>query len=252
MDLSSILHDFLRNLPDKLNFEDSDLLQNFVTSEKISLKIISGNIYSLVKKSSGISLLFSILLRSTKPTNFIDMILVEIFNDKHIFEIAITPSISYFTQKILEKCNSEQLLQVVNIAYVYIYDLCFDEYGARFIQRLIEKVSGLSPHARIVMDALKTGGKTGFLEESACIPKKSVVDYLVPLFLNEKSKHIIKKIFIFHKSLCSFLYPPLFNSFSLVWGCRAGSFLLQQCMDLFDSDNQGMTFFFFRKRKIMI
>jgi hypothetical protein len=224
-------------------------------SAKIPLKIFVGNIYILVQEIAGINLLLTVLLNNsvhlTEKTDeaapftnvhLIDAIVNEVLNENHIYEMAVTPAVSYLIQKVLEKCNNDQLLRVINIARPHLYPLSFHEYGTRFVQRILEKASGKNPHSLIVLEAFKNGKKTkDILNTTKC--GKDTDNHIIPLFLNENSVHIIKKIIVFHRTHSDFLYPIIFESLTLLWKCKPGAYILQQFLDLFDRKNKGLNFF---------
>ncbi|KAI8380635.1 armadillo-type protein [Choanephora cucurbitarum] len=113
----------------KLSLEDPNALK-YLTAQ---LEEFQGRLYELCKDQNGCRFLQTKLEESTANVN---KIYQEIYC--HFVDLMTDPFGNYLCQKLIEKCNDDQLTEIVSVIAPEFLKICLSMHGTRAVQKLIE------------------------------------------------------------------------------------------------------------------
>jgi hypothetical protein len=240
------------------------------------LERLRGHVLELTHEADGVNFLQTILISlhngisnnvsqqemenaqscgsQNKLSYFVNLMISELMTTENIFEIATSSLISYFIQKLLERCNDNELLQIVRASSPFLRQMAVDDFGTRFVQRLVEKLSSSSEHLNIIVNSLQNSDiflpkivpteKNG---ETDCVTMEMVVKSktFASLFFNEHSSHVIKKMLMYHPQCCNVIYCSLYQIFQLLWKKKSGCYVIQRCIEFGSDEVKGFYNLFF-------
>jgi hypothetical protein len=278
------------------------------------LELLKGHILELSRESHGIDFLQNLLIslcngsRTTTTTTttptfqqqvlndqalkvqnklsyFINLTIVELITTENVFDVVTSSSKSYFIQKLLERCDDDQLLfYVVHVSSPLFRKISFNDFGTRFLQRLLEKVSSSSRHIGVIIDSLHGDGtslseitpgeektsknnsaaadviaetntflskitpgeeKTRRNDDDVAADVIAETNTFASLFFNDHSSHVIKKMLMYHPNHCNVIYSSVFLIFPLLWKRKPGCYVIQKCIEFGSDEMKGFLSLFF-------
>ncbi|XP_074559724.1 putative pumilio homolog 8, chloroplastic [Curcuma longa] len=150
-----------------------------------SLMSVKGHLYFLAKDQHGCRYLQQMLDEGKHQAD-------TIFNGVigHTLELMVDPFGNYLMQKLLEKCNEEQLLKILlelNKNPLNLVEISLNVHGTRAVQKLIETVK-TKRHISLVTSALRVG----FLNLVKDLNGSHVLQRCLETFTSEDNKFIFE------------------------------------------------------------
>ncbi|GAV86251.1 PUF domain-containing protein [Cephalotus follicularis] len=168
--------DSLSSSPDTTHFKSSD--SKSLPQKYNSLDEVTGRIYLMGKDQHGCRFLQRKFSEGTRED--VEKIFTEIID--HIVELMTDPFGNYLVQKLLEVCNDEQrmqILQAITIKAGDLVEISCDMHGTRAVQKVIETLTTPEQFS-IVVSSLKPGIVTLIKNMNGNHVAQRCLQYLMP------------------------------------------------------------------------
>jgi hypothetical protein len=180
-----------------------------LTRQYTSIEQVIGHIYSLCKDQHGCRFLQKKL--EDRDSMIVEIIFNEVYD--HMTELMIDPFGNYLCQKLLEHCNDDQRLDIIEKVAPDLVKISKNMHGTRAVQKMIEYLT---------------------TPEQIAIAKKALSNHVVTLIQDLNGNHVIQR--------CLNRLSPqdnqfIYDSVSQAGHCvevathRHGCCVLQRCID---------------------
>jgi hypothetical protein len=178
-----------------------------LTRQYTSIEQVIGHIYSLCKDQHGCRFLQKKL--EDRDSMIVEIIFNEVYD--HMTELMIDPFGNYLCQKLLEHCNDEQRLDIIEKVAPDLVKISKNMHGTRAVQKMIEYLT---------------------TPEQIAIAKKALSNHVVTLIQDLNGNHVIQRCLNrLSPQDNQFIYDSVSQAGHCVETHRHGCCVLQRCID---------------------
>ena len=188
-----------------------------------SLDQVIGQVYSMCKDQHGCRFLQKKLEEKDNNFEAVNIIFDEVYD--HMVELMTDPFGNYLCQKLIEHCNEQQQLIIVQKVAPKLVEISKNMHGTRAVQKMIECLC-TPPQVQLVVNALKS----------------SVVELIQDLNGNHVIQRCLNRLSSQDKQ---FIYDAVAEHAVEVSTHRHGCCVMQRCIDSASDAQKVRKFFFF-------
>jgi len=188
---------------------DTPVKNTIDVSRLHSVEQVVGQIYRICKDQHGCRFLQKKLEEKDKSPHYVELIFDEVYD--HMVELMTDPFGNYLCQKLIEHCNEQQQLLIIQKVAPHLVKISKNMHGTRAVQKMIECLQ-TNAQVQLVVNSLRSS--------------------VVPLIQDLNGNHVIQRCL--HKLQNphnQFVYDAVAEHCVEVATHRHGCCVMQRCID---------------------